>query len=375
MKTHRSTPPGILAALLASLAAAAGAEDLGDTVVQRGVMPQDFYIAGRGVELQGEVQGDAVAAGKTLTIGGKVTEDLIAAGESVLITAEVGDDVRVAGRSVTLSGSVDDHLVAAGETVKLDSASRVNGRAWLAGRRIWIMGPVGGPLQATGQTITLGGEIRGDVELAAQRVDLLPEAHITGNLRYTGQNRPYLAEGARIDGSIIARPMPEFGRSFPSGAFATVLLGASLALAAIVYHLLLPHFSLSAARLVAASPLRSLGVGVLVFLVTPLLAVLLMASVIGWVLGWMLLMAYLVWLCTGFYTGVHFVADRGITLVGRRQTAGGGLRALAIIAALFVLAVLQLLPVVGPLLLGVLFLLGLGAVSLELGRAYLPDGE
>jgi cytoskeletal protein CcmA (bactofilin family) len=345
------------------------AQQLGETIVQRGEVGGDTYLAGRSVELVGAVDGDATVAGQRVAIGGDVAQDVIAAGERVSVSARVGDDVRVAGRHVRLTGSVADHVVGAGESVVLGTDAQVGSFAWLAGREVEVLGRVGGELRAAGQTVSVGGAVMGDARIFAERIRVLAGAHIAGDLTYASPNEPQIEEGARIDGSLIQEPVPDFERERAGGPMGWILFVLSLALAAIAFYLLLPRFTGAASRRLSATPGKSLAVGLAVLIGPPILFVLLMASVIGWLVGLMLIASYLVWLAAGLLTGVRFVADAGLTMLGRAQAPARGVLILALAVAAVVVVAVQLVPVVGPLAALALFLLGLGALSLAAAQA------
>ncbi len=360
---------GLMLALLMAAAAGAllAAQQAGEVVVKRGIVAEDLYVAGRSVDVAAQVQGDVVAAGKRVSIDESVAGDVLAAGETVTIRAEVQDDVRAAGRSVTLVGPVAGHVVAAGETVSIMPAATVGEWAWLAGAEVNVAGRVGGELKAAGQSVIVSGEIGGDVELMAEEIRILGHARIKGDLVYRSDNEPQISDGADIAGDIIARPMPH---EEPEARGAGFIFLAALALAAGVYYLLFPVFSVAGAEGLRRSPFTALGLGVAFLFSVPFVILLLIVTLIGVLLALPLLAWYLVSLLGGFLTGVIFVGDAGLRLLGKAGSATRGLRVLFIVLALLALVLIQFIPVFGGLAVLVLFLLGLGALQLQAWRSY-----
>ncbi len=368
----------LLAGLLAAVFATAvlGAQEVGEVILKRGVVAEDLYLAGRTVDVQAQLQGDLVAAGQRITVGDTVTGDVIAAGETVTLRGDVEDDARLAGRAVTVAGTIGDHVVAAGETVIVEAGATIGGWAWLAGREIDVAGQVGKELRAAGQIVIISGVVAGDVDILAEDIRILETAEIKGNLIYRSENAPEIAAGATIGGDVIEKPLPyaEWERDeAPVGGGILFLL--MLAVAAMVYFLVFPRFSPAAAQTVGRSPLLSLALGVAVLFATPFVVLLLLVTVLGVLIALPLLAWYLLTLLGGFLTGVLYVGDVGLRLLGKAESGGKGWRVLSILLALIVIVLVQIIPVLGGLAVFVLFVLGLGALHLQVWRRYSETGS
>lgn len=346
------------------------AQEVGETVILRGIVDDDLYAAGRIVDIQAEVRGDVVAAGQDVSIDQSVQGDVIAAGETVDIRATVADDVRAAGRRVMITGAVGDHIVAAGETIRVHSSATIGSWAWFVGQRIDVAGNIGRELKAAGEHITVAGEVGGDAVLVADRIDILSGALIRGQLIYHSPNKPQVHANARIEGGMIQRPMPfaEVGAEDHAGA--ALVFGISLMMAGLVYFLVFPQFSVAAARTIGSDPGKSVVLGVALLVTVPFVSFLLLITMIGHLLALVLLAAYLVSLLVGFLTGIHYVADRGLRMIGKREVISRGLRSAGIIVAIVVLGIVQLIPLLGVLIVFLLLLFGLGALNLNTWRVY-----
>jgi cytoskeletal protein CcmA (bactofilin family) len=324
----------------------------------------DVYMAGPHLHVDNEVSGDLIAAAGTLALARPVGRDAMLAGGTLDVRAPVGDDLRAAGGSVTVSAAVGDDAIVAGGRVHLASTGTVGGRAWLAGREVVIDGRIAGELRAAGGTLALAGAVGGDVELAAETIELRPGAHIAGNLVYRSPNQARIAPGARVDGDVrqIALEAPSVGPAVHAAG--RVLALAALAITGIVLYLLFPRFALAAARTLRATPWRALGLGFASLVAVPVLAVLLLASVVGIPLALALLAAYLILLLAGFLVGVLSLGELGLShLAPTRSHSRAGLVA-ALILALAVLWLLRQIPVLGGLLTFLILLFGTGALLL-----------
>lgn len=331
---------------------------------------EDFYAAGERVEVQAPLEGDLVVAGRIIDIMAPVAMDLIAAGDQIRLDAAVGDDVRLAGRSLRINNDVIGHLVAAGEDIHLSENSRVGEWAWLAGRTIRIEGQIGREVRIAGQNVTISGQIEGDVEVHGQSLELTSGARIEGNLTVLSDNPPTVAEDASISGEIIHRPVEP--KELPGwlGAVGWVYSIVLMIVTVVVVYLIFPGFSANAADKVRGSPLKSLGLGVLVLVATPPVILLLFLVGVGALLGGALLLTYLLWLLLGYIIACVFLASLGLRGLGKGQDASLMISVLAVLAAVVIVQLLPLIPYVGKLAVLVLFLFGLGGSIQQLLRNY-----
>jgi hypothetical protein len=83
----------------------------------------------------------------------------------------------------------------------------------------------------------------------------------------------------------------------------------------------------------------------------------------------MLLAVYLVLLPVGYFVGAMFVGNTGLDMLHRTE-ASKTLRAMALAIAIFLLAVVNLVPLLGSLLNWLVLLAGIGALSRQLYLAY-----
>lgn len=374
MKTDRHLLPWLFVVCCAWLPLNAGAQEAGGNVVKQGRIARDLYLAGGTVDVLATVQGDVVVAGGHVTVGNAVSGDVMAAGGSVTVRGQVKDDVRVAGGNVTINGSVGDDAIAAGGHVLLAPGASVGGRAWFGGNTVNVAGKVGKELKVAGNRVVIAGQIGGDVELFAESVEIQPGAVIRGNVSYYSREEAQIAKDAKIAGTVTRhrlRPGEEMreGARFVGG-IARVGLYLSLLLTAVVFYLLFPHAAVGAARAVNDSPWKSLGLGLAVLAATPLVVVLLFASLIGVWLALTALALYLVFLLLGFLTGILNVGDWGLRLVRRGTAPTKGWRVLSIAAAFVALWVIRFVPILGGLVVFALLVFGLGALVLYLWRRY-----
>lgn len=333
---------------------------------------EDLYMAGGRVEVLADVAGDAVVAGGTVTVTRPVHGDVLVAAGMATLTGDVGDDIRAAGGSVTITGSVGGDVIAAGGTVTLGSNSTISGRAWLSGGSVHIGSHVIRDLRVVAGTVVVTGEVDGDVKLIADKIRIEPTAVIKGNLSYHSPNEAVVDEGARIEGQIARQEIDlvKGGDSWAKSIGSALVFYLSLAVSAMVLWLLLPNASHSSVTIVRQEPLLTLGMGLLVVVVTPFVSVLLCALILGIPLGAMVFAIYFVALLVGFLVALACIGQAGFQLLGRDTEQSKTLTLLSILAAAVTVLVVSFIPFIGSLALLIMVFMGVGAVTVYSCRWY-----
>ena len=338
---------------------------------------KDIYLAASTVQVSADVAGDAVVAGGSISIANSVAGDVLAAGGTVNITANVGDDIRAAGGSITIAGDVGDDLVVAGGAIVLDSASTVSGRAWLAGGTVTVAGNVNHELRATGENIILAGAIGGDAHIYAKSIEIKPGAVIKGNLTYSSPSEAEIHQDAVIEGDVNHNEIESDDFDDPGADFiGNLMFYISLAASALALFLAFPLRSISVVKQLQDAPLQSSGLGVLVLFATPLIALMLLVSVIGAPIALVALALYVIALILGLLVGVIWIGDIGFRQFGKEPDESKRTRAWSIAAAAAVLLIVDWIPFVGGLVFFIVLVLGIGGVIQFLYRLYIDrDGN
>ena len=117
-------------------------------------------------------------------------------------------------------------------------------------------------------------------------------------------------------------------------------------------------------------PLITLGLGFAVLFITPLLIVLLFSLGFGFLLGILLAAAYLLMLVLGGMTGVVYLSDVTLRRLFKKETAGKGVMVLTLIGAFILLALVQIIPLIGSLVVVLLTVMGIGALKYQFWQRY-----
>jgi cytoskeletal protein CcmA (bactofilin family) len=358
----------LLAAACLGPAGAAAETRLADTVVVSEAIDDDLYAAAGAVRIEGSVAGAAALAAGSAGITGDVGGDVLVAAGRVELAGGVGDDLRAAGGTVQLTGFVTDQATIAGGNVMVGPGSAIGGRAWIAGGDVDVAGQVGGDLDVAAGTVVISGRIGGNVEVTARELRVEPGAVIGGDLVVRSDNPPLIAEDAQILGDVIAGATEEPEATAGNGAGGGWAAGVPVAAAALILLWLAPGLAGRASAIVSAAPLRTLLLGLVALAVTPVVALVLFVTVLGWLLGLVVLAGYLFALLLSGLVGL-LVVTLGISRrLGETPGAAGGWRnAVILVLVVAGLVLLQRVPVLGSLLVTLLVVLGFGALAALVG--------
>lgn len=345
----------------------------------QGAVSGDYVATGGHVELASEVNGDVYAAGGSILIQHPVNGDAVAAGGNVTIQGKVRDDVYAAGGSIVLDSEVGGDANLAGGHVSVAKNARINGKASLKGGDVEIRGLIAKDVQIRAGTVRLGGEIRGNTDVTAHEVEVLPTARITGSLTYRSPQQAKIDPAAQILGGVNYAPM-EMERGVEAVAGVAGVIGVILFLIGLILFggillLLFAKFTLGAASTVGSDPGKSLALGFALLVTIPVSAVLLFITIIGIPVGMMVILLYPVALLLGYFTVALYVAGKGLALARKEQPPTTGWRFVALVASLILLSMLHAIPVIGSLIVFFLLMIGLGAFVLHLYRSYKRGGK
>lgn len=337
-----------------------------------GARPDGYYAAGNRVEIAGPMAGDVVVAGRTIVIGHPVAGDILAAGWHVTLSAEASDDVRMAAGTVAVDAPVSGDLTVAGGDVTTGTGTRVHGRAFLTGDTVRVDGAFERDVQIAARSVVIGGEVRQPLQVVAERLEFLPGARILGPVTYRGVTPAIVAAGAQMSGPIAFEPIErrdaESARAWP--AVSTLLFATHLLLAGLLVLYVAPAFESTVVGTMRRAPGKSLLAGFLLLVTAPVLATVLVFSVLGLPIGVALGMSYLMALFAGLLATAFFVGDLEARLFKAGPFTTRGQHAMLLLAGVLTLAVLRLM--LGGVVVFAATLFGLGALTLWLLETYAP---
>jgi hypothetical protein len=366
MNSHHTSLLVVTFALSWGAAGTAAAEvRSGDTVVVAAGerVEGNLYISAGTALVHGEVDGDLVVAGGTIVVDGHVAGDVLVVGGDVDIRGAVDGDLRAAAGSLrvepaTQGNGVRGDVTAAGGDVTLTSP--IGGSALVAGGVV-VVGDVGGDVLLAASDARLLGKVAGDVDIGGNRARLEHGASVGGHVVLTGDDL-YRAPAAVVVGTVAVHPGPS-----TAGLMFTMWLQGlvGICLFGVLWFTLFRDFATRATTTLTQQPARSLAVGLLVLMVSPV--VLGIAFAVGLVVGgwWIAVIGagvYATALATTFPLVAGVVAQRA--LARRHRSSSRAQETWTMLGVLVLLSIVAVVPLVGGLLGFAVAVCGLGAVVL-----------
>ncbi|MDO8592638.1 MAG: polymer-forming cytoskeletal protein [bacterium] len=297
-----------LAVLFLPLAASAYSVKNGDSIYvsKDQVIEGNLYAAGANLTIDGRVTGDIICAGQAININGQVDGDIICGGQSINVSGQVGGSLRLAGNAINLSGQVARNAMIFGNSFTTSASSTIGWDLTAYGNNFNLQGSIGRDLYGQLGQAAIAGQIGKNVRLKfsnqtnqkANPLIIANTAKINGDVIYTANQEAQIASGAVIKGQTT-RNLPKIASAKSDftdlawwwgkliGIFSALVIG--LVLISFWREQILKITDLMLNRVGA-----SLGWGILALLLTPIIAIILLITIIGIPLSLILLMLWLI---------------------------------------------------------------------------------
>jgi hypothetical protein len=363
----------ILAAVLMSACKEGGEKTPKKVILPAGEVHEGWYFAaGDEVLLEGTVNGDVYAAGGLVEIDGTINGDLIVAGGQVTVGGTVSDDVRAAGGTVRISGKVGKNVTVAGGSVIIARGSSIGKNLLAAGGSLQINGSVGEDARLGAGDVDVTGSIKGNIKAGIDHMTIHRGALVGGNLDvYTRSSEDVTVDSGTVAGTVTFEAREPEHRvhilGMSAGRFWFKLwFFLSLIVTTLVLAFLLPAKLLKFGEAVHHKSGWSAIWGIVALLVIPVVAAILICTLVGAPIGFLLLTVY-VW-------GLYFSQLSIGLLIARlvfRRTEGKGWKLFGPVGlGLLCVFLLGFVPYLNVLLVIAGLILGTGALFMMAGEAW-----
>lgn len=337
-------------------------KDAGNVTVSGPEEYKNLYVGGGNIAISKEILGDLFAAGGSINIFGPVEKDLFIVGGNINLSSPVGEDMRAAGGNITIASPVGGDLLIAGGTISINKNADIGGDLWGAGGLININSNIAGNTKIAGGEIVINGAIEGDVEVwADEKLIFGPESRVSGTITHYGRREAIIQEGAQV-GTIDFR-MTEEESYAGIGKFLTAFFFIKIAALLIAALILLRLFGKTSHSLITTSlqnPWKSLGIGFLGMIVIPLVAILLMVTVIGFYAGILFLLWFIFAMLMAGVFAVLLIGSLLERWIMKKEEVE--LSWQTALWGVFAGGVLTLIPFIGWLIMFIFYLISFGAL-------------
>ena len=294
----------------------------GNNVIVKGIIDDDLYVAGANITIEGEIKGTLFAAGANITITGKVDKDAFIAGNMITISdkASIGRDLLVAGSSVAIDGPV--------------------------GRNVW----------AGSAQLNINNTIGGNVNAGAAAINLDDLAKINGNLTYSNDKELDINK-SQVSGGVEFKKVEtkEAAQKGFQALALTWIIGILQSLfVGLILVFLMPKWLKHVAKTNADNLLKNLGIGLLVLIVTPIIALISLITIIGMPLAFVIAGLYALMIYLSKFWVAYWIGN----MIGKEKYSP----VLTITIGILILELIFLIPIVSPFVQFLVLIAGLGAI-------------
>ncbi|MBI1363132.1 MAG: hypothetical protein GC134_04030 [Proteobacteria bacterium] len=337
-----------------------------DEAIGLGDLSEDKYEFGDVVSFNKDVKGNVRALAKDVLLGDATYGgDVSLAGRNIQVHGRVKSDAQLLGEAVTLSAHVGGEVMIAGRDVTVTPATVVGGAARIAGERVSLAGTYNKGVQVTGKKVYLSGTFTKNLQVDSEELVVEKGARIDGKLLYRGKYKPVIDDRAvMVQG--YTHEVPEVFEKVEKAARATKLGGIVLlvlwpTIAGLFLVLVMRRMADTGLRLLRRRFWHNVGFGVAGLFGIPLVAAVLMISVVGLPFGVSLFASYPVALLLGSAMGALYLGDRVWQRFGKVHTTIGG-HLLLLVTGVGVLALVGQIPYVGWIFVLLVMISGVGGV-------------
>jgi len=350
------------------------------------IINHNLYKAGGSVVIEGEINGDVFVVGSMITIRGPVAGSIFAAGSNVSVSGKIGGSVKMAGSSVTLNSLVAKNAHLLGSSVVIDKDASVGWDLFAGGASIGVSGVVGRHADLSGEAITINNQIGGDVSVYLDReghAELMPNAKIFGNLvqKSNSEDQLTLRGDAQVlgettfeeAGSVVGPEAKIKGKIkvlAPAIASVVMLLKIAMLIGLIIVGVImvavLPKPVRRVSQKMLKKPWPSLGWGLVMLIVVPVVAVILMITIIGLPLGILTLLVYVMALYLAKVFVSVVIGAVVLRLFSKKKEPN---LYWSVIIGAIIFALLMMIPIIGQVICFVATIWALGAMMMVKKRA------
>lgn len=270
------------------------------------------------INIEGTINGNLYCSGQDVTISGRINGSVYCAGSNVNITGRIDGDLFVLAQNMKLSSAVNGSVNIAASTIDLDSKTRIRQDLFASGSSVTVDGLIARDVTINANTARVGAVIGRNLEGNYGSLELTSSADIRGEVKYTSAKDLKKDSGAKVKGNVTKNQMSESGMKL-NGLSALlvyiVLMILSLLIVSLSTVLIMPNLYIKAKDQLDDHLGSSVGWGFFNIIVVPILAALLLATVVGIPLSGLILVAWILSLMLSgpvfaYYVGSQIIKDK-----------------------------------------------------------------
>ena len=323
----------------------------------------DLFVFADFVRIEGTVNGDVVAFAGQVEIDGHVTGDVISMSRELRVSGQVDGNIRAYTQTLDMNGSVGKNVMVALQDFEMGTSGKIEGSLTLGGSDLMISGSIARGIRAAADDMTFDGTVGGDINVRGNDLHIGPHADLQGATKYSGHHEAVVDSSAKLASPVAFTQLKE-GPDYSEPRYywhRAEFWGAAF-LFGLVLLLLAPRFFADTVR-ASKKFLPSLGLGIVFFVATPIVAILICFTVVGIGLS---IPTVLLWLISVYAAQVFVAGWLGEILLGPAIGTGALLGRLAL--GLAIIHGLEILPYFGWIIHFIVLWWGLGSIVMAVYR-------
>lgn len=262
-----------------------------------------IFYGGKIVKIDGNIDGTAFIAAQEIRINGEINGDLIAAAQQIIISGKVEGNTYSASQDLLISGTIKGDALGFAQKTETSREALIQRDALMAAEKIVHQGEINRQLLAFGNEIRIDGKVSDDIKLGVENLTILDKAEVGGNLLYASENKALLSSKAQVKGRTNWEKvaLSQYREVNKKEEYQDNIMGIIIGLAGalLIWFLIRiwrPRLWTETIKPIKEQPIKTLGLGALALILTPIVAIIFMVTVIGMPLGIILALVYGVFL-------------------------------------------------------------------------------
>lgn len=248
----------------------------GDNVKVNDTINGDSAIAGNIIDMLGNIDGIGFMAGQTINLDGDLEYGFLA------------------GQEININGNVSKNVYAAGNTINFSKDVNVGRDIFIAGQTVNLDGTLDRNVNISAEKVIInkGAIINGNISINTQNLIIQKDVVIKGKLEYNKDAENKINKDVSI-GKIIKKDVQEAPKVDTKAMLISIL---NMVVVFLVITIIIPNTFNKVENLYKKNNnyLKSIGIGLLILICTPIISLILLVSNIGMYLGVILALLYVI---------------------------------------------------------------------------------
>ncbi|MCF7866440.1 hypothetical protein K9L67_01410 [Candidatus Woesearchaeota archaeon] len=329
---------------------------LGDLVVVNQTKLDNMYYLSNSVSLLSDVKGDVYAVSSYFNSESVVDEDLSVLSGDADIYGVVGGDARIMSGDLFLGGFVFGDLVAFVSKYDSSKETHIGDNSYLNSDYVILKGKYDGDVYIKANVVYVDALVSGDLFVDSSRLDVANSSLLLGDVELT--DNLDLNESL-VEGGVSYVARKDWGENYKGISFSVgdwLLALATIFITGLAFLLIGRDYSMRVDVTLSRRPFYSFMLGLGTLILMPLVAIVLLMTVVGSILGFIVLALYVAMLLLSASIGAWYMGNLFLSMF---NMAAYKYLKLGVGCVLFMF--ILLIPILGPLVVVVTSIIGLGA--------------